>query len=119
MESTAGPSRSEATPEERPTNQVVIDRADLEELIGSVVRREMAKLPGTAATTADGGAYRGGSFRVPPPVQVSLDRGERASPLMPRTGLSFAPHQENGLLVWGVSLRVALAYVGRANGPAR
>ena len=49
MESTAGPSRSEATPEEQPNNQVVIDKANLEELIGNVIRA-------------------GDSCRVPPPV---------------------------------------------------
>ena len=59
MESTAGPSRSEATPEEQPNNQVVIDKADLEELIGNVVRREIAKHPGISTTMGDGGAYAG------------------------------------------------------------
>ena len=60
MEATAGPSHPDATSEEQPTEQVVIDKADLEKLTRSVVRREMTKLPGTSSTTAEGGAYRGG-----------------------------------------------------------
>ena len=57
-----------------------MDKADLEELIGSVVRREMVKLPGTSSTTAEGGVYRGDSVSVFLPLFWSAGTGVSGLP---------------------------------------
>ena len=62
MVSNSSPTLIDDAPEQWSVDPVVIDKADLEELIGSVVCRDIANLPVSSATLTDGGMYVGMLF---------------------------------------------------------